>query len=45
LNLSATKVTTDAVAPLKAMPNLRRLYLFNTPAEPASPDNGIRSTQ
>jgi uncharacterized membrane protein len=45
LNLSATKVTSGEVAPLKSMPNLRHLYLFNSPAEPASADNGIRSTQ
>jgi len=45
LNLSATKVTSNELAPLKSMPNLRYLYLFNTPAEPASADNGIRSTQ
>jgi uncharacterized membrane protein/mono/diheme cytochrome c family protein len=35
LNLSETKVTSDAVAPLKLDANLRHLYLFNTPAEPA----------
>jgi uncharacterized membrane protein len=45
INLSATKVTTDALAPLKSMSSLRHLYLFNTPAEPASADNGVRSTQ
>jgi len=45
LNLSETKVTNDALGPLKSMPNLRHLYLFNTPAEPASSDNGLRSTQ
>jgi uncharacterized membrane protein len=35
-NLSGTKVTSDALAPLKGMPTLRHLYLFDTPAEPAS---------
>jgi uncharacterized membrane protein len=45
LNLSATKVTNDEVTPLKRMAKLRHLYLFNTPAEPASADNGVRSTQ
>jgi hypothetical protein len=35
LNLSGTKVTSDAVAPLKLDAHLRHLYLFNTPAEPA----------
>jgi len=45
LNLSETKVTGDSLGPLKRLPNLRHLYLFNTPAEPASADNGLRSTQ
>lgn len=36
LNLSGTKVTIDALASLKGMPNLRHVYLFTTPAEPAS---------
>lgn len=45
LNLSATKVTSDAMGSLKNMPNLRHLYFFNTPAEPASEDNAFRSTQ
>jgi hypothetical protein len=45
LNLSATKVTKEDLTPLKSMPKLRHLYLFNTPAEPAAADNGIRSTQ
>ena len=45
LNLSATKVTSDALVPLKSMPNLRHLYVFNTPAEPASADSSLRSTQ
>jgi hypothetical protein len=35
LNLSGTKVTSDAVASLEGKPSLRHLYLFNTPAEPA----------
>lgn len=44
LNLSGTKVTSDAVAPLKLDANLRHLYLFNTPAEPApTADSGARS--
>jgi uncharacterized membrane protein len=45
LNLSATNVTNQEVTPLKGMPKLRHLYLFNTPAEPGSAGNGIRSTQ
>ena len=46
LNLSATKVTSDAVPPLKNMPKLRHMYLFNTPAEPASAaEIDLRSTQ
>lgn len=46
LNLSATKVSSDALAPLKNMPKLRHLYVFNTPAEPASSgDSSLRSTQ
>jgi hypothetical protein len=45
LNLTATKVTKEDLTPLKSMPKLRHLYLFNTPAEPAAADNGIRSTQ
>jgi hypothetical protein len=36
LNLSETKITADSLAPLKSMPNLRHIYLFNTPAQPAS---------
>ena len=39
LNLSGTKVTSDALLPLKGMPNLRHVYLFDTPAEPASAAN------
>jgi len=45
LNLSATKVTSDALSPLKNMPKLRHLYLFNTPAEPASAESNVRSAQ
>ncbi len=48
LNLSETKVTSDALAPLKKkMPNLRHIYLFDTPAEPASAatNRNPRSTQ
>ena len=47
LNLSGTKVTSDALAPLKGMPNLLHIYLFDTPAEPASSDTNstLRSTQ
>jgi hypothetical protein len=46
LNLSGTRVPSDAVAPLKSTPNLRHLYLFNTPAESTSTaDSGVRSTQ
>jgi len=33
LNLSGTKVTAQSVAPLRNMPNLRHLYLFDTAAE------------
>ena len=35
LNLSGTRVTSAAVAPLASMKNLRHVYLFNTPAQPA----------
>ena len=46
LNLSATRVTSDVLPLLKGMPKLRHLYLFNTPAEPASTeDSDTRSTQ
>ena len=46
LNVSGTKVTSDALAPMKNMPKLRHLYLFNTPAEPASAaERNLRSTQ
>ena len=36
LNLSGTQVTQAAIAPLTSMKNLRHLYLYNTPAQPAS---------
>jgi hypothetical protein len=42
LNLSGTKVTSQSVAPLRKMSNLRHLYLFNTPAEPV--ETTARST-
>jgi uncharacterized membrane protein/mono/diheme cytochrome c family protein len=47
LNLSGTKVTSEAVATLKNISTLRHLYLFDTPAELASPtaENSIRSAQ
>jgi hypothetical protein len=35
LNLSETKVTAANVAPIRSMPNLRHVYLFNSPAQPA----------
>jgi uncharacterized membrane protein len=47
LNPSGTRVTSDALSPLKGMPNLRHVYLFDTPAEPTpeATKNTIRSTQ
>ncbi len=36
LNLSETKVTAASLAPLKSMSSLRHVYVFNTPAQPAS---------
>jgi len=36
VNLSGTQVTQAAVAPLTSMKNLRHLYLYNTPAQPAA---------
>ena len=47
LNLSGTKVTSDALSPLKGMSNLRHVYLFDTPAQPASAatNSTLRSTQ
>jgi hypothetical protein len=35
LNLSGTQVGTSAITPLNSMKNLRHLYLYNTPAQPA----------
>jgi hypothetical protein len=35
LNLSGTKVTQDALAPVSGMKNLQHVYLYNTPAQPA----------
>ncbi len=35
LNLSGTQVTAASVVPLSGMKNLRHVYLYNTPAEPA----------
>jgi uncharacterized membrane protein/mono/diheme cytochrome c family protein len=35
LNLSGTQVTATSIAPLNAMKNLRHVYLYNTPAQPA----------
>ena len=34
INLSGTQVAASAVAPLRAMKNLRHIYLYNTPAQP-----------
>ena len=36
LNLSGTQVTSKAVSSLSAMKNLRHVYLYNTPAQPAT---------
>jgi hypothetical protein len=36
LNLSETKVTAASLAPLKALSNLSHVYVFNTPAQPAT---------
>jgi hypothetical protein len=35
LNLSCTRVTAATIAPLNSMKNLRQIYLYNTPAQPA----------
>jgi mono/diheme cytochrome c family protein/uncharacterized membrane protein len=43
LNLSETKVTSAALDGLRAMPNLRHTYLFNTPAQPALPQDATQS--
>jgi uncharacterized membrane protein len=40
LNLSGTRVTTDAVAPLRSMKQLVHVYLYNTPAQPVSGSSG-----
>jgi hypothetical protein len=47
LNLSGTRVTSNALAPLKGMTNLRHVYLFDTPAEPASAatNSTLKTTQ
>lgn len=45
LNLSGTRVTEAAVAPLNSMKNLRRLYLYDTPAQPASPAESMKPQQ
>ena len=37
LNLSGTRVTRAAVAPLASMKNLRHVYLYDTPSQPAQP--------
>jgi hypothetical protein len=37
LNLSGTQVTAEAIRPLSSMKNLRQVYLYNTPAQPAPP--------
>ena len=44
LNLSGTQVTARAVSPLSSMKNLRRVYLFNTPAQPAPAAEPAQST-
>jgi hypothetical protein len=36
LNLSGTQVTAAAIVPLSSMKSLRHVYLYNTPAQPAS---------
>ena len=36
LNLSETKVTAANLSSIRSMPNLRHIYLFNTPAQPAA---------
>jgi uncharacterized membrane protein len=36
LNLSGTQVTAAAIIPLSSMKSLRHVYLYNTPAQPAS---------
>ncbi len=44
LNLSETQVTSGALAPLASMTNLRHVYLFNTPAQPAVSADANQST-
>ncbi len=46
LNLSGTKVTSGVLGALRSMPNLHHIYLFDTPAEPASAgtNSTLRST-
>lgn len=44
LNLSETKVTAASLTPLKSMSNLRRLYYFDTPAQPAGGANEANSS-
>ncbi|MES2221797.1 MAG: c-type cytochrome domain-containing protein [Acidobacteriota bacterium] len=36
LNLSGTKVTEAALTPLRSMRNLHHIYIYNTPAQPAT---------
>ncbi len=45
LNLSGTKVTDATLAPLKSMKNLQRVYLFNTPAQPAPGADSAQNSQ
>jgi hypothetical protein len=55
LNLSETKVTAANLSSIRSMPNLRHIYLFNSPAQPApasvavsdrdSAQSNTRSTQ
>ena len=44
LNLSETKVTADSLIPLKSMPNLQHIYVFNTPAQPATAGEPAQQT-
>lgn len=43
LNLSGTKVTKEAVVPLGTMKNLKRIYLYDTPAQAAMSGSEMRS--
>jgi uncharacterized membrane protein len=45
LNLSETRVTSSALQPLKAMSNLTHVYLFNTPAQPATKTAEIQTPE